>query len=289
MSNEKWAELVESIQQELFEGQRVPGDAWEVFKQVRAELLKKLTKVDSSYFTVDDPIHESAAPALEELIDDLNNQLTVLRELAKVLRNEQEDEMFSFYERTVNEADYYFAWAYARPFSECLKHWTRGYAHNRAKSWGRYLSSSAVLYNKVWKNGRPPQPMSRVTLQRRFDAIYSEMARPRGLFCDEQGNVIPRPVAGTRRDQAAPRAFEVEKWVCDRAHARHGGTNFQFSIPPTRPDLYGGHVLPSWATEFDRYFCPMWEDCGGVLVPIRRLEDKSSHLKMNKTVRSSRD
>ena len=270
MSNENWAELVESIQQDLFESQRVPGDAWAVFEQVRVELLVKLTKVDPSFFSVDDPIHESAAPVIEELIDDLENQLTVLKELTRVLRSEQEDNMLSFYEHVANEATEYFAWAFARPFSECLKNWTRGYAHNRAKSWGRYLSSAAVLYKKVWRNGRPPQPMSRVTLQRRFDAIYSEMARPRGLFCDEQGNVIPRPMAGTRRDQAAPRAFEVEKWVCDRAYARHGGTHFEFSIPPKSPELYGGHALPSWATEFDRYFCPSWEDCGGVLVPIKK-------------------
>jgi hypothetical protein len=229
--------------------------------------------------STDDPIHESAAPALEKLINDLDGQMDVLRELAKVLRSEQEDEMFSFYERAASEVTEYFEWAFARPFSECLKQWTRGFADNRAKNWGRYLSSAAVLYKKEWKNGRPPNAMSRVTLQRRFDKLYSDMARPHGLFSDEQGNVIPRPVAGTRRNQVAPKAFEVERWECDRAYARHGGTNFQFSIPPTRPDLYGGHVLPSWATEFDRYFCPMWEDCGGVLVPVRRIQDNSSYSK----------
>jgi hypothetical protein len=289
MSNENWAKLVNAIQQELFERQRVPRDAWEVFELVRVELLVELAKVDTSFFLIDDPIHESAAPAIEKLVDDLDNQLTVLRDLAMVLRAQQEDDMLSFYEQTAHEATEYFTWAFARPFSECLKNWTKGYADNRAKSWGRYLTNASVHYNKKWKNGRPAQPMSRVTLQRRFDKIYSDMAGSHGLFCDEQGNVIPRPTAGTRRNQVAPKAFEVERWECDRAYARHGGTNFQYSIPPTRPDLYGGHVLPSWATEFDRYFCPMWEDCGGVLVPVRRLKEKSSYSRMNKTVRSPRD
>lgn len=249
----------------LFEG-LAPS---QVVEQLRLDLVRRLAKIDVEALDFIDRIHDSLAHEIEELVSHLRMPLDVLSEWAKEINEEESEDRSSYFEYLDQQLDWQIRNLEARPFSECLRNWTEGYSANRMKSWRVYLSQAAVLYQKTWKDGRAPTRMTWSTLRRRFERQYDELARPRGPFSDGD-IVLPKPRAGIRPASQPPEVFEVAYWCCDGPRPLHGGGDETLLVRPNAPKEYAGRALPAVATKFDRYFCPTWNECGGVLVPQRK-------------------
>jgi hypothetical protein len=246
----------------------------QVVEQLRLDMVRRLAEIDVEALDFIDRIHDSLALAIEELVSQLRMPLDVLSEWAKEVNEEESEDRSSYFEYLDQQIDWHFRTIEARPFSECLRNWTEGYSANRMKSWREYLSQAAVLYLKTWKDGRAPTRMTWPTLRRRFESTYEALARPGGLFSDGAA-VLPKPRAGVRPASELPPVFEVAYWGCDSPLPIHGDGNKTLLIKPNTPEEYEGRTLPRTATKFDRFFCPMWQDCGGVLVPQQSSPSRS--------------
>ena len=267
-TREAWAvelrKLVQVGRQQLSEGIVFLTDAERVVEDVRLRLVALLADISPDDLRTPDPIHESISTRVEDIVKRVRKELEVLDELCAVERSAEAESLTSFYDHEQALFEDYRRYVDARPFSECLKNWTIGYSTNRVKRWREYLSSAGILVVKKFDNGRQ-QRMKWDSLQRRFLKHYRDFEDDDRLFCHD-GKRLPTPPAGKRQDKEGPPTFEVDYWSCDRSFHVHR----ELDIKPQDPTMYGDHALPAWATEFDRYFCPMWEDCGGVLVPIRK-------------------
>jgi hypothetical protein len=237
----------------------------------------------------DDPLllHRGEVERIRHFIKDIKASLRKLGMVSDALESFGAKYREDYLDHLYTEFDDHDAYIRARPFSECLRCWTEGYSNNRqtyvadngltkSKSWRNYLEEAAKPIRKTRaKKSADDNQLEFYTLRREFLKRYEENRNHRGLFRDANGNLIPRPSSGPRPNGPIHEEKEVELWVCDSQspyghkyeYSKKPNSEFEFEVTTITngQQQLGGYAL--MATIYDRYFCPDYESCGGVLVP----------------------
>ena len=219
---------------------------------------------------------------IRQYIKEMKLSLRHLALVGDALESSAAKHRTGYIDHLFTESDDRRAYIEARPFSECLRCWTEGYSTNRQKSWQDYLVEAAKPLQKTWKRAKEPQEKKFHILRYEFVKLYDENASDRNLFRDRDGNVIPKPKGGPRPNGPVHEENEVDLWVCDSRDPY--GHRDEFSKRPNEGFIQGGdsstddvvkagQYRPK-ATIFDRYFCPGYESCGGVLIPRFRNRER---------------
>ena len=172
------------------------------------------------------------------LINEIEQQIKQLKVTLKQLKIQQEIDLLSFDEFNI-----------VRPYLQLLKAWNEGYSTNRQKSWNQYLVEAAKPIEKTWKTklNREPEQLSFWVLRYQFVNLYKQYSH---LFLDKNNKIIPKPTSGPRVNGPFHEQHEVDLWTCDNSYCTNSSQN-----------------LMPLATVYDRYFCPDYKSCGGVLIP----------------------
>ena len=268
------------------------GSAWEILSEYQAKsdlahdvekaLLTILQKTQQfepldPEIVWDDPLslHRHEVEQIRQFIKEMKLSLKQLALVGDALEDSAARYRNAYFEHEQAQWDDREEYIEARPFSECLRCWTEGYSTNRQRSWQTYLVEAAKPLQKKWKLGKEPQEKEFYMLRYEFVKLYERNANDRRLFHDKHGNVIPKPKGGLRPNGPVHEERKVELWVCDSQDPF--GHRDEYSKKPNDEFVHGGThggndvQKVGWyapkATEFDRYFCPESENCGGVLVP----------------------
>ena len=271
------------------------GPAWEEPTEIQAisdlpravesilwSILRKTEQFEPLEILWDDPLlpHRHEVDKIRNFTQEMKLLLKRLDSVGDALEIDAEEYLDAYFEHERAEWDHHEEYNNARPFSECLRSWTKGYSASRQKSWQNYLVEAAKPIQKKWKLGNEPKEKAFHMLRYEFVKLYEKNAHYRSLFRDEEGLLIPKPKGGLRPNGPMHEEKEVVLWVCDSdSPFGHGDV---YSKKPGEEFIRGGnHLMKDGkkieryalkATEFDRYFCPDSERCGGVLVPRFRDE-----------------
>lgn len=190
------------------------------------------------------------------LINEIEQQIKQLKSTLKELKIQEQTKFLSFDELNV-----------VRPYIQLLKAWNEGYSKNRQKSWNQYLVEAAKPIQKTWKTNldKEPEQLSFWILRYEFVNLYKRYSH---LFLDKNNKVIPKPPSGPRVNGSFVELKEVLIWKCDNKDCKWIGPVPKFKIHNEEDYLYKRHLyLMTQATIYDRYFCPDYKSCGGVLIP----------------------